>query len=204
MAVTLARDPDADGKLSVFCLELRDKHGRLNDIFLHRLKDKLGTRALPTAELTLQGTPAMRIGEPGRGVRTIATVLNITRLYNTVSAVSYMRRGLALAQDYATRRRAFGKLLCDQPLHRETLTDMECEVAGAFHLAFEVATLMGREETGTATEDETMLLRLLTPVAKLYTGKQAIAVASEALECFGGQGYVEDTGLPALLRDCQV
>lgn len=204
VAVTLARDPEAGGKLSVFCLELRDADGRLNNIFLHRLKDKLGTRALPTAELTLQGTPATRIGEPGKGVRTIATVLNITRLYNTISAVSYMRRGLALAQDYATRRRAFGKLLSEQPLHRETLAELECEFAGAFHLGFELAALMGREETGAATEDEQMLLRLLTPVAKLYTGKQAIAVASEALECFGGQGYVEDTGLPALLRDCQV
>ncbi|HET7650553.1 MAG TPA: acyl-CoA dehydrogenase family protein [Gammaproteobacteria bacterium] len=203
-AVTLARDPEADGKLSVFGLELRDRDGRLHNIFLHRLKDKLGTRALPTAELTLQGTPAVRIGEPGRGVRTIATVLNITRLYNTVCAVSYMRRGLALAQDYAGRRRAFGKLLKDQPLHRETLADLECELAAAFHLAFELATLVGREETGVATDSEILLLRLLTPVAKLYTGKQSVAAASEALESFGGQGYIEDTGLPSLLRDCQV
>ncbi|HET7396575.1 MAG TPA: acyl-CoA dehydrogenase family protein [Gammaproteobacteria bacterium] len=204
VAVTLARDPDAGGKLSLFCLELRDAEGRLKDIFLHRLKDKLGTRALPTAELTLQGTPAVRIGEPGKGVRTIATVLNITRLYNAVSAVSYMRRGLALAEDYARRRRAFGKLLIEHPLHRETLADLECEFTGAFHLVFELAVLLGREETGTATETEQSLLRLLTPIAKLYTGKQAVAVASEVLECFGGQGYIEDTGLPSLLRDCQV
>ncbi|HET7921611.1 MAG TPA: acyl-CoA dehydrogenase family protein, partial [Gammaproteobacteria bacterium] len=175
LAVTLARDPEADGRLSLFCLELRGEEGRLNNIFVHRLKDKLGTRALPTAELTLEGTPALRIGEPGRGVRTIATVLNITRLYNAVSAVSYMRRGIALARDYAGRRRVFGKLLSEQPLHRETLADMECELAGGFHLAFEVATLLGREETGMATADELALLRLLTPVAKLYTGKQAIA-----------------------------
>lgn len=204
VAVTLARDPDVAGRLSLFCLELRDADGRLNDIVLHRLKDKLGTRALPTAELTLQGTPAVRIGEPGKGVRSIATVLNVTRLYNAVSAVSYMRRGLALAQDYAQRRRAFGKLLIEHPLHRETLADIDCELTGAFHLAFELAVLMGREETGAANDAEKSLLRLLTPVAKLYTGKQAIAVASEVLECFGGQGYIEDTGLPAMLRDCQV
>ncbi|MGH8373251.1 MAG: acyl-CoA dehydrogenase family protein, partial [Gammaproteobacteria bacterium] len=204
VALTLARDPDVAGKLSLFCLELRNAAGGLNNIFLHRLKDKLGTRALPTAELTLQGTPAVRIGEAGKGVRTIATVLNITRLYNAVSAVSYMRRGLALAQDYAQRRRAFGKLLIEHPLHRETLADLDCEFTGAFHLVFELAVLVGREETGVATEAEKALLRLLTPVAKLYTGKQAIAVASEVLECFGGQGYIEDTGLPALLRDCQV
>ncbi|HEX5339304.1 MAG TPA: acyl-CoA dehydrogenase family protein [Gammaproteobacteria bacterium] len=204
MAVTLARDPDADGKLSLYCLELRDADGRLNNIFVHRLKDKLGTRALPTAELTLQGTPAVRIGESGKGVRTIATVLNITRLYNAVSAVSYMRRGIALARDYAGRRRAFGKLLIEHPLHRETLADLECEFTGAFYLTFELAMLLGREETGAIADQDRLLLRLLTPVAKLYTGKQAIAVASEVLECFGGQGYIEDTGLPSLLRDCQV
>lgn len=206
LAVTLARDEamDAEGRLSLFCLELRDAEGRLNDILVHRLKDKLGTRALPTAELTLKGTPAVRIGAPGHGVRTISTVLNITRLYNAVSAVSYMRRSIALATDYARRRQAFGKLLIDQPLHRETLADLQAEFTGAFHLVFHLGALLGREETGVANENEKALLRLLTPVAKLYTAKQAIAVASEALECFGGQGYIEDTGLPVLLRDCQV
>lgn len=204
VAVTLARDPDVGGRLSLFCLELRDADGRLNNIVVHRLKDKLGTIALPTAELTLAGTPAARLGEPGKGVRSIATVLNITRLYNSVAAVSYMRRGLALAQDYAGRRRAFGKLLIEHPLHRETLLDLEAEVAGAFYLVFELAWLTGQEETGGAGAEASLLQRLLTPVTKLYSGKQAVAVASEVLECFGGQGYIEDTGLPALLRDCQV
>ncbi|MGB9429797.1 MAG: acyl-CoA dehydrogenase family protein [Gammaproteobacteria bacterium] len=206
LAITLARDEalDAEGKLSLFLLELRDAHGHLNNIFVHRLKDKLGTRALPTAELTLKGTPAVRIGSAGHGVRTISTVLNITRLYNAVCAVSYMRRGLALAEDYARKRRAFGKFLMEHPLHRETLADLNAEFTGAFYLVFHLGVLLGREETGAASETEKTLLRLLTPVAKLYTAKQAIASASEVLECFGGQGYIEDTGLPFLLRDCQV
>ena len=204
IAVTLARDPDAGGKLSLFLLELRDSAGELKDIFVHRLKDKLGTRALPTAELSLQGTPARRVGEPGKGVKQIATVLNITRLYNVSSAVSYMRRGLALARDYAGRRRAFGKLLADQPLHRETLAELDTEYTGGLHLVLHLAVLLGRSETGEASAAEEMLLRLLTPIAKLYTAKQSIAVTSEVLECFGGAGYVEDTGLPRLLRDCQV
>ena len=113
IALTLARDPEAEGRLSLFLLELRDPSGALRGIRINRLKDKLGTRALPTAELTLEGVQARRVGEPGKGVRHIATVLNITRLYNTVSAVSYMRRGLALAESYAGRRRAFGRLLLD-------------------------------------------------------------------------------------------
>jgi alkylation response protein AidB-like acyl-CoA dehydrogenase len=204
IAVTLAKDPEAAGKLSLYLLQLRDAGGKPNAIFLHRLKDKLGTRALPTAELTLQGTPAVRIGEPGKGVKQIATVLNITRLYNAVSAVSYMRRGIALATDYARRRRAFGKLLIDQPLHRQTLEELEAEYTGALHLVLQLGVLLGRAEVGKASAAETMLLRLLTPVAKLYTAKQSIAVASEVLEAFGGAGYVEDTGLPRLLRDCQV
>src|SRR6185312_3001212 len=204
IAVTLAKDSEAGGKLSLFLLELRDSAGELNDIFVHRLKDKLGTWALPTAELSLQGTPAVRVGEPGKGVKQIATVLNITRLYNASSAVSYMRRGVALAADYAGKRRAFGKLLMDQPLHRETLAELEAEYVGALHLVLHLAALLGKSETGKAAASDEMLLRLLTPIAKLYTAKQSIAVASEVLECFGGAGYVEDTGLPRLLRDCQV
>ena len=204
VALTLAKDPEADGKLSLYLLRLRDEHGNLNDIFVHRLKDKFGTWALPTAELTLQGTPAVRVGEPGKGVKQIATVLNITRLYNAVSAVSYMRRGIALATDYARKRRAFGKLLIEHPLHQETLADLEAEYAGALHLVLSLGCLLGRAEIGMASPTETMLLRLLTPIAKLYTAKQSITTASEVLEAFGGAGYVEDTGLPRLLRDCQV
>lgn len=204
IAVTLAKDPEAGGKLSLYLLRLRDADGTLNGIFVHRLKDKLGTWALPTAELTLQGTPALRIGEPGRGVKQIATVLNVTRLYNAVSAVSYMRRGIALATDYAGKRRAFGRLIKDQPLHQETLAELDAEYMGALHLVLHLGVLLGKVETRRASASEELLLRLLTPIAKLYTAKQSIAVASEVLECFGGAGYIEDTGLPRLLRDCQV
>src|SRR5262249_53677312 len=124
--------------------------------------------------------------------------------YNACCAVGLMRRGLALARDYARRRRAFGKLLADQPLHVETLAALQVEFEAAFHLSFRVAELMGRGETGAATDDERAVLRLLTPLVKLYTAKQAIATCSEVLEAFGGAGYVEDTGLPRLLRDAQV
>ncbi|HEV8628994.1 MAG TPA: acyl-CoA dehydrogenase family protein [Thermoanaerobaculia bacterium] len=207
IAITLARLPAApagSAGLSAFYVELRDAAGRLQGIRLERLKDKLGTRALPTAELTLAGTPATLVGAPGAGVRTIATLMNVTRLYNTNAAVSGMRRAVDLARDYARRRRAFGRLLAEQPLHRETLAGLQAEVAGGLVLLFRAALLQGREECGDATAPERSLLRLLTPLAKLATGKQAVAVASEALECFGGAGYIEDTGLPRLLRDAQV
>jgi alkylation response protein AidB-like acyl-CoA dehydrogenase len=206
-AMTLARTdgaPSGGAGLSLFFLELRDSAGRLRNIRVNRLKDKLGTRALPTAELTLEGVPARLVGGVGHGIRKIAALLNITRAYNACCAAGFMRRGLALARDYARRRHVFGKRLIDQPLHRETLAALQVEFEAAFHLAFRAAELMGKDEVGEANGDERAVLRLLTPVVKLYTARQAIASASEVLEAFGGAGYVEDTGLPRLLRDTQV
>jgi hypothetical protein len=115
-----------------------------------------------------------------------------------------MRRGLALARDYAHRRVAFGAPLARQPLHADTLAGLQAETEGAFHLAFALVELIGADEAGTIDESQRELLRLLTSVAKLTTGRQAVAVASEVLEAFGGAGYIEDTGLPMLLRDSQV
>ncbi|HEX7048009.1 MAG TPA: acyl-CoA dehydrogenase family protein [Gammaproteobacteria bacterium] len=207
MAFTLARieeKNEASSQLSLFYVEQRDENGELNGIRVNRLKDKLGTRALPTAELTLDGAPAILVGEPGKGVRTIATLLNITRLYNACSSASQMRRALMLATDYAQKRIAFGKPLSEHPLHAETLAALEAEVQGATLMVLHAAALLGKEETDTANDTERKLLRLLTPMIKLYTAKQAVAVCSEVLECFGGAGYIEDTGLPALLRDAQV
>ncbi|MDH3769073.1 MAG: acyl-CoA dehydrogenase family protein, partial [Gammaproteobacteria bacterium] len=185
-------------------LETRKADGTFNGIQIDRLKDKLGTRAMPTAELTLSNTRAQLIGKHGDGVRNIAGMLNITRLYNSVCAVASMRRGLALARDYACRRTAFGRPLMEHVLHRDTLGNLEAHFQSAFHLVFHLGLLLGREETGSASDDDRLLLRLLTPVAKLYTAKLAVASASEILECFGGNGYIEDTGLPKLLRDAQV
>jgi putative acyl-CoA dehydrogenase len=207
VAMTLARIEGAvpGGRgLSVFLIELRDANGALRNIRVERLKDKLGTRALPTAELTLLGTPAKLVGGEGDGVRKIATLFNVTRVYNAVAAVSGMRRGIALASDYARRRQAFGKPLVEHPLHVDTLAGMQLSFRAMFLLAFRVAELLGKDECGGANESESRLLRLLIPIAKLYTAKQAIAVASEALEAFGGAGYIEDTGIPRLLRDAQV
>jgi alkylation response protein AidB-like acyl-CoA dehydrogenase len=207
VAMTLARTegaPAGSRGLSVYLVTLRDSQGMLRNIRVDRLKDKLGTRALPTAELTLEGAPAQLVGGTGDGVRKIATLFNVTRVYNAVAAVAGMRRAIALASDYARRRHAFGKALMEHPLHVETLADMQLELRAAFLLAFRVVELLGKDECAEATESESQLLRFLIPVAKLYTAKQAIAVASEALEAFGGAGYVEDTGIPRLLRDAQV
>ncbi|MGH8526170.1 MAG: acyl-CoA dehydrogenase family protein, partial [Gammaproteobacteria bacterium] len=207
IALTLARpqgNPPGGRGLALFYVELRDENGRLRNLQINRLKDKLGTRKVPTAELTLDGTPAQLVMGTTDGVRNIAPLLNITRLWNGISSVALMRRGLALAHDYASKRIAFGAPLSEKPLHMDTLAGLQAEFEGAFHLAFYVAELTGKSETGDLGEDEKLLLRVLTPVMKLTTGKQAVMVASEVLECFGGAGYIEDTGLPTLLRDSQV
>lgn len=207
MAMTLARiegAPAGSKGLSMFYLELRDSQGRLQNITVNRLKDKLGTKALPTAELELTGTPAWLVGGEGHGVKKISSLFNITRMYNSTCAVSGMRRGLALARDYANKRTVFGKPLAEQPLHVETLANLEVDFQAAFHLTFRLVELLGKDETGEASQAEAAVLRLLTPIAKLYTAKLAVINASEVLEGFGGAGYVEDTGLPRLLRDAQV
>lgn len=207
MALTLARpagNPPGGRGLALFFVETRDGDGRLRGIRIDRFKDKLGTRKLPTAELTLDGTPAIPVLGLSEGVRSIAPMLNVTRTWNAVSAVALMRRGLALANDYASRRRAFGATLDRQPLHVDTLAGLRAEWMGALHLTFRVVELLGAHEAGELDEDGGALLRILTPLAKLTTARQGVAVASEVVEAFGGAGYVEDTGIPAILRDAQV
>lgn len=207
MALTLAR-PEGNGPggrgLALFYVELRDADGRMRDIQVNRLKDKLGTRKVPTAELTLDGTPAELVCDPDNGTRNITPMLNITRTWNAVLAAAGMRRAVALSRDYARQRRAFGSLLVDKPLHVDTIAGIAAEAEGAFLLAFRIAELIGLRETGEASERDELVARVLTPIAKLTTGKQAVAVASEAIESFGGAGYIEDTMLPRLLADAQV
>lgn len=207
MAMTLARivgHPEGSRGLSLFYLELRDDSGRLNGIEVHRLKNKLGTKALPTAELTMHATPAKLVGGEGGGVKKIASLFNVTRMYNSVCALGAARRAIVLARDYSERRVAFGKKISAHPLHAETLAQLEVEFAGNFLLTFHLAHLLGKDECGEATEEESAVLRLLTPIAKLYTAKSCMAITSEVVEVFGGAGYVEDVGVAQLLRDAQV
>ncbi|GLQ88831.1 acyl-CoA dehydrogenase family protein [Dyella flagellata] len=206
-ALALARPGDAGGgaaSLALFYVETMNGSERKPELVIDRLKDKLGTHELPTAEIHLEGLPAWPVGELANGVRQIAPMLNITRTWNAIGAVASMARAVSLARDYARRRHAFGRPLLEHPLHAQTLADMQAEFEGAFALVFEVAHLLGRVEQGAASPDEAASLRLLTPLVKLWTGKMAVRLCSEALECFGGAGYIEDTGLPPLLRDAQV
>lgn len=207
MALALARpegNPDGGKGLALFYVPIRENGELVDGIAVNRLKDKLGTKKLPTAELDLDGARAIPVGELKNGTRNIAPMLNVTRTWNAVTATSFVRRGLALARDYARKREAFGAAIINQPLHQETLADVQSTYEGMFHLSFRVAELLGGSDTGSLSDEEQALLRLLTPIAKLTTGKQVVACMSEVLEAFGGAGYVEDTGIPTLLRDAQV
>ncbi len=207
VALALARiegDPAGSKGLSLFCVELRDDNQRLRNIKINRLKDKLGTKALPTAELTLEATPATLLGERCQGIKTVAGMLNVTRLYNSVCAVASTARGLSLVRSYSEKRKVFGKNLKEQPLFLQVLSDLSAQYEACFHLTFFMAKLLGQDEVGEISEQDRALLRLFTPITKLFTAKMAVLHASEILESFGGAGYIEDTGIPKILRDAQV
>ncbi|MBT8493726.1 MAG: acyl-CoA dehydrogenase family protein, partial [Deltaproteobacteria bacterium] len=146
MSLALAR-PQGNGPggrgLALFYIELRDDDGRLRNIEVNRLKDKFGTRKVPTAELTLDGTPAIPVTGLENGVKNITPMLTITRTWNAVAASWLMRRGVALARDYARRRHAFGDYLINKPLHVDTLASIAAEQEAATLMAFRCAELVG-------------------------------------------------------------
>lgn len=209
MALTLARpegNPEGSRGLAMFRIHRFLDDGTRNRIVVRRLKDKLGTRALPTAELELDDALAYPVGDPygGGGVRRISTMLNITRIHNSLGATGAMARGLAWARAYARVREVFGKPLWTMPAHLATLTDIAVDYAASLALMMRCSELMGRVEHGSATEDEAALLRGLTPLTKLATGRWSIAAVTEVMEAIGGVGYCEDSGVPALVRNTHV
>ena len=209
MALTLARPqgaPEGSRGLALFRIHRRLDDGTPNNIFVRRLKDKLGTRALPTAELELQDSLAFAIGDPydGGGVRRISTMLNITRIHNSLGGTSAIGRGLAWARAHARVRETFGKPLHTMPAHLATLSDMAVDYAASLALTMRCCELMGRVEHSVASESEVAVLRGLTPLTKLATGRWSIAAVTEAMEAIGGVGYCEDSGMPTLVRNTHV
>ena len=209
MALTLARPegaPEGSKGLALFRVHRTLDDGHRNRIVVRRLKDKLGTRALPTAELELEGAIAFPVGDPldAGGVRRISTMLNITRIHNSLGATGAIARGLGWARAYAKVREAFGKSLAELPAHRATLADMAVDHAASLALTMRCCELMGKVEQGSASATEIDLLRGLTPLTKLTTGRWSIAAATEAMEAIGGVGYCEDSTIPTLVRNTHV
>ena len=177
----------APGGLSCFLIE------RGPGMEFQRLKDKLGTRSLPSSEVEFRGAIGRLIGEEGRGVPAIIRQVNHTRLDCLLGATTGLRRGTLEAIHHARHRSAFGALLADQPAMRNVLADLAIESEAATTAAMRVARAYD--------EDTSAFRRFATAVMKYWVSKRAPAHAGEALECLGGNGFVEDSGLPLLYRD---
>ncbi len=173
--------------------------GTLNGLRIQRLKDKLGNRSNASAEVEYDGALAWRIGEPGRGIRTIIDMVSATRLDCVLGSAAAMRQGAVAAVHHACHRKAFWSRLVDQPLMGSVLADLVIEAEAAAVLAMRLAGAADRAARG--DRGEAALLRIALPAAKYWVCKRAPAHAAEALECLGGNGYVEDSGMPRLYRD---
>ncbi|MFE9955605.1 acyl-CoA dehydrogenase family protein [Micromonospora sp. NPDC005299] len=194
--LTLAQAP---GGLTCFLVPRVLPDGTRNLMRLMRLKDKLGNRSNASAEIEYEHAVAWRVGDEGRGVRTIIDMVNLTRLDCVIGAAAGMRQGLITAAHHATHRRTFGRYLVDQPLMRNVLADLAVESEAATVLMMRLAGATDRSARGDA--GETAFKRLALAVGKYWVCKRWPAHAAEALECLGGNGYVEESGLPRLFRE---
>lgn len=183
----------APGGLSCFFLPRWTPDGKKNTIHLQRLKSKLGNRSNASSEVEFDGAWAKRIGEEGRGVATIIGMVHHTRLDCMMGAASLMRGALVQAKHHAEHRRAFGKALIDQPLMQNVLADLAIES--------EAATLLLMRVARAFDEDDHAFARVAVAAGKYWLSKRAPAFVAEALECLGGNGFVEESVMPRLYRE---
>jgi putative acyl-CoA dehydrogenase len=196
MFLTLAQGPAG---LTCFLLPRVLPGGERNGMRLQRLKDKLGNRSNASAEVEFDGALAWQVGEAGRGVATIIAMVSATRLDCVIGSAAGMRAATVAAVHHASHRQAFGKDLVAQPLMTNVLADLALESQAATALAFRLAGAADRAARGDA--EQAALLRLALPAAKYWVCKRFPIHAAEALECLGGNGYVEESGLPRLYRE---
>ncbi|MFG3258297.1 acyl-CoA dehydrogenase family protein [Streptomyces sp. NPDC048172] len=190
----------APGGLTCFLVPRVLPDGTRNTFRIQRLKDKLGNRSNASSEVEFDGTTwARRVGEEGRGVATIIEMVAATRLDCVTGSAALMRQAVVQAAHHTAHRAAFGATLIDQPLMRNVLADLAIESEAATALAMRLAAAYDGAAAGDAQDKA--LLRLAVPAAKYWVTKRATPLAAEALECLGGNGYVEESGMPRLLRE---
>ncbi|HET7528548.1 MAG TPA: isovaleryl-CoA dehydrogenase [Burkholderiaceae bacterium] len=191
----------ATSGLSCYFLPRWLPDGTPNVLHIQRLKDKLGNKANASAEVEFDRSVAWRVGEEGRGVPQILAMGAITRLDCALGTAGLMRSALSLALHHCAERRAFGKLLIDQPLMKNVLADLALESEAATALALRLARSLDRSENGDdASGHEALVRRVLTPIAKFWICKRGSLFAQEAMECLGGNGYVEEHGEGVMAR----
>ena len=194
--LVLAQAPEG---LSCFLLPRVLPDGSRNPMRIQRLKDKLGNRSNASAEVEYDAASAWLIGEPGRGTATIIEMVSATRLDCVLGSAAAMRQACVTAVHHAACRRSFGRLLISHPLMTAVLADLTLESEAATTLAMRLAGAADKAARGDG--EQAALLRIALPAAKYWVCKRTPAVAAEALECLGGNGYVEESGMPRIYRD---
>ncbi len=196
--LVLAQLPEG---LSCFLMARFLPDGAVNGLRLQRLKDKLGNRSNASSEVEFHRAGAYLVGEAGRGVQTILEMVNLTRVDCVVASAALMRSAAAMAVHHTRNRHVFGAELIEQPLMTRTLADMTLDVAAATSLSFRLAHAYDRRDTDAA---EAAYARLMTAAAKYWICKSAPALIYEAMECLGGNGYVEEADLARIYREAPV
>jgi len=191
----------ASGGLTCFLMPRFRPDGPVNGLHFQRLKDKLGNRSNASSEVEFVDVFAWRVGEEGRGVRTIINMVQLTRLDCAIASAGIMRMALAQAIHHARYRSVFQKHLVDQPMMRAVLADLALEVEAATALVMRLARSF---DLGASNPREAARARLLTPAVKYWVCKSASGVIGEAMECLGGNAYVEESVLPRLYREAPV
>ncbi|WP_335871019.1 acyl-CoA dehydrogenase family protein [Bacillus sp. 2205SS5-2] len=209
VAMVLARrEGAAEGTrgLSLFAVPWRNNNGSVNQITIRRLKDKLGVRAVPSAEIVFEGSEAYLVGEAAKGIHYMMEALNLSRVCNAIASIGIMKRAYEEAKTYAMEREAFGKRLTSYPMIRESLVKMSVKHEVDTRAIFSLISLFEKvmKKGSSATDEEKVLNRLLIALLKKESAEQSIHFAHEAIEMHGGNGYIEDFVTPRLLRDAQV
>ncbi|QIL72084.1 acyl-CoA dehydrogenase [Diaphorobacter sp. HDW4B] len=193
---TLAK---VDGGVTCFFLPRTLPDGSFNRFFVQRLKDKAGNRSNASSEVEYAGTLAIRVGEEGHGIREILSHAHLTRLDFAVGSAGLMRQALTLALQHTTTRSAFGTSIAERPMMLNVLADMAVEVEAATLFALRVAKATDGMDKG--NEHEKLLARIATPAAKFFNCSRAPAIANEALQCHGGNGFIEENPMARLYRE---
>jgi putative acyl-CoA dehydrogenase len=192
---TLAK---VNGGVTCFFLPRTMPDGSFNNFFVQRLKDKAGNKSNASSEVEYAGTMAIRVGEEGHGIREILSHAHLTRLDFAIGSAGLMRQSLTLALQHTTTRKAFGTSIADRPMMTNVLADMAVEVEAATLLALRVAKATDLMKD---SEHERLLARVTTPTAKFFNCSRAPSIAYEALQCHGGNGFIEENPMARLYRE---
>ena len=194
-----------DGSPSCFFVPRWRGDGSKNPVHIQRLKDKLGNKSNASSEVEFHDATGIMLGEPGRGIPTIIEMATYTRLFCVMSSAAFVRQALVQAVAYTRQRKAFGKTLAEQPLMRAVLADLALESEAALALTMRLATAFERDSSAPGGDPaERVWKRVVLPAAKFWVCKRAVEWCGEAMEIFGGNGYVEDGPMARLFREAPV